>query len=185
MAEMCPDSVFACSAKVDKYQNLIDRYVQGGQGMLCGSDQNCDELKCVDDVCCESDCAQPCQTCNRPGAVGFCVSELDGTSCDDDNYCNGREVCFDGTCTPGEFFICDDRNPCTEDSCDPGSLCSHQPVADETACGIEGTCRLGKCVDSSIEEHCGCATPEPQAHGFSALLLVAAILLRKRIASSG
>jgi hypothetical protein len=176
MAGMCPDSVFACSAKVDEYQDFIDQYVQEGQGMLCTSDQECQDLFCVDGVCCESACQDVCMACNLPGQVGACVVAPDGTYCDDDDPCNGREACRDGLCTPGVPLDCDDRNPCTKDSCDPVSICRHPPVTDGTACGTEGTCQSGKCVEPSDEGGCG-----TQSGGLLLVVPLVVFLIRRQL----
>lgn len=159
MAYQCPDSTLGCSAKVDEYQEFIDQYVQQGQGMLCATDDDCGELHCVDGVCCESACEDPCMVCNLPGQVGACVTAADGYYCDDDDPCNGREACYGGTCQPGVPLDCDDFNICTEDYCDPVSICRHRPINEGAACGVEGvagaTCRSGKCVEPSEDSGCG------------------------------
>jgi len=181
MAGMCPDSTLACSAKVDEYQEFIDRYVQQGQGALCASDEECGELYCVDGVCCESTCEDPCMVCNLPGRVGACVVALDGYYCDDDDPCNGREACYGGTCQPGVPLDCDDFNICTEDYCDPVSICRHRPINEGAACGVKGTCKSGKCVEP--REESGCGTSGRDLLGV--LLVITGIALRRSRLRSG
>jgi hypothetical protein len=183
MAGMCPDSVFACSAKVDEYQEFIDRYVQQGQGMLCSCDEECGDLSCVDGVCCESTCEDPCMVCNLPGQVGVCVVAPDGTYCDDDDPCNGREACYGGTCQPGVPLECDDFNICTEDYCDPVSICRHRPINEGAACGEKGeagaTCQLGKCVEPAKDDGCGTS-----GSGLITVLPLVVLLVRRLLVSA-
>jgi hypothetical protein len=40
---------------------------------------------------------------------------------------------------------CDDGNACTVDACNAASGCTHEAVADGTACG-GGTCQQGVCM---------------------------------------
>jgi hypothetical protein len=122
------------------------------------------------------DDGNPCTVDTCTPATGCQHTALpDGTSCSDQNLCNGTETCQAGTCVPGTPLVCDDGNPCTTDSCDPvagcvftyacddGNICTtdtcdpvagcqHAPVPDGTACpdqnlcnGAE-TCRAGTCT---------------------------------------
>ena len=53
-----------------------------------------------------------------------------GTSCSDNNPCNGLETCNGtGTCTAGVPPVLDDGDACTVDSCDPVLGVIHTPVA--------------------------------------------------------
>lgn len=54
-----------------------------------------------------------------------CVVDAD---CDDDNTCNGDEVCSAGLCYSGTPLVCDDNDPSTLDSCDPTVGCVYTPI---------------------------------------------------------
>jgi subtilisin family serine protease len=122
------------------------------------------------------DDGDPCtaDTCDPQGGCTH-TTVADGTSCADQDLCNGAETCQGGTCTPGAPLVCDDgdpctidgcdpsvgcvfratcddRNPCTADTCDPSTGCQHAAVLDGTACpdgdlcnGSE-TCQAGICT---------------------------------------
>ncbi len=74
-----------------------------------------------------------------------CVSECEfDFECDDNNVCNGVEVCISGSCQPGQPLNCDDFNACTIDTCDPltgcGSILGNDPDGDGIPSGPIGTC---------------------------------------------
>ena len=69
-------------------------------------------------VACASD-GNPCTSDACDPADGSCpyATQPDGTSCADNEICNGEETCVAGACTPGTPPTCDDGNPCTRDLC--------------------------------------------------------------------
>lgn len=72
------------------------------QGVICTTRNSCEESAACD---------------SHTGACVY-VARPNGTSCNDDNLCNGGETCQQGQCTPGQALTCDDGRSCTEDSCD-------------------------------------------------------------------
>ncbi len=80
-----------------------------------------------------------------------------GTSCADENPCNGQEACDGaGVCTAGLMLPVDDANPCTQDWCDPASGVQHKPLsagtscADADHCNGDETCNgSGSCIAGS------------------------------------
>ncbi len=123
----CPDS------------NLCDgeEYCQTGQ-CLGGT-----PLDCTNQNSCTNDSCDP--------AVGCVHAPVpDGTSCSDQNPCNGVETCQSGHCTQGTPLDCDDKNLCTLDDCEPLSGCVHESLPDGTNCGGgpcgPATCEAGECV---------------------------------------
>lgn len=87
----------------------------------------------------DADCAtgKPCVRARC--ADGHCRSKLvaAGTSCDNDNVCDGVSRCdSNGVCRPGPPPSVDDHNACTADSCDPVKGVVHTPVDvdDHDAC---------------------------------------------------
>jgi hypothetical protein len=172
---------FGCSTKVDEFEAQIADFVGGVLGSACYDSATCLSGFCVDGVCCDTPCPGVCNVCNAPGAMGTCSPAPDGTSCADDNLCNGEEVCLlqecvagqpldcddDNACTTetcdpalgcvsGPALDCDDSNFCTDDSCDPQAGCQHQNLPDGTACGGDvcgpATCSAGQChADNPLE----------------------------------
>lgn len=63
------------------------------------------------------------------GPDGPCADDED---CDDGAFCNGRERCEAGRCTPGETPDCDDGLACTTDTCSSErDLCVHTAPDDD------------------------------------------------------
>jgi cysteine-rich repeat protein len=70
-----------------------------GDGLLEGF-ESCDDHNTMDGDGCSSNCAvEPCHTCT--GEPSVCSPEPDGTSCSDNQFCNGAEICQSGSCTSG------------------------------------------------------------------------------------
>ncbi|WP_437506868.1 Kelch repeat-containing protein [Sorangium sp. So ce1099] len=63
-------------------------------GAACASEADCANAPCVDGVCCESPCSEPCHTCASRSSPGRCVPQPEGS--DDRRDC-AREGC-DGSC---------------------------------------------------------------------------------------
>ncbi|WP_434044822.1 MULTISPECIES: Kelch repeat-containing protein [Sorangium] len=82
-------------------------------GATCASDDDCGLVACVDGVCCESRCSEPCHTCAMPSSLGRCVRQPKGwdargecarEGCD--GACDGVGACSavprGGVCVPAE-----------------------------------------------------------------------------------
>jgi hypothetical protein len=99
-----------------------------------------------------------------PVALGeVCVAELCGVDadCDDENVCNGVEVCVNRTCSAGVPLLCDDGNACngaegchpTTGACLPGRalVCDDANVCTVDGCDGRTGCvygdALGPCDD--------------------------------------
>ncbi|MBW1870535.1 MAG: trypsin-like serine protease [Deltaproteobacteria bacterium] len=118
---------------------------------ICDSEGVCqpgEDLVCADSNVCSSDSCFP--------ASGCVFNQVpNGTPCDNDNMCDGRETCDFGYCASGEIPDCDDQNPCTTDSCDQQQGCVNVVLADGTPCG-DGNCgskecQAGECVTSELQ----------------------------------
>ncbi|WP_438026336.1 kelch repeat-containing protein [Sorangium sp. So ce233] len=83
------------------------------RGAECASDGDCGLAACVDGVCCESRCSEPCHTCAMPSSLGRCVRQPKGwdargecarEGCD--GSCDGLGACSavprGGVCVPAE-----------------------------------------------------------------------------------
>ncbi|HWP05651.1 MAG TPA: hypothetical protein VNN72_07910, partial [Polyangiaceae bacterium] len=93
----------------------------------------------------------PCTTDSCDPITGVHHVANTGTSCDDNNVCNGVKLCdAAGVCQPGAAPVINDGNPCTTDSCDPitgpfhvaqtGTSCD-----DNNKCNGISTCSSGVC----------------------------------------
>ncbi|AKF04947.1 putative metal-binding motif-containing protein [Sandaracinus amylolyticus] len=97
-----------------------------------------DAHECTDDVCVE--------------AARSCVFGPDAERCQDDDACNGREVCSaDLGCLPAPALLdCSDGDPCTVDTCDPATGCGSTTVLrDADADGaVDARCGGDDCNDA-------------------------------------
>jgi hypothetical protein len=114
--------------------------------------------------------------------AGFCTYAFDddGSSCDDDMFCNGEDTCASGVCTHAgdpcapptvcddvnDWCLCDDGNPCTgPDHVSPPATCAGNPLGPTTACGppcSDSTCMVccaGVCRDMRQRDYCAGCTP--------------------------
>jgi len=98
-----------------------------------GSTRNCaDTNDCTLDVCNEGTDA-----CDHPAV-------LDGTPCDDGQFCTLADNCAGGVCG-GAPNSCDDGNACTADVCDDvNDTCVGTPVVNGTPCDDGQFCTLGE-----------------------------------------
>ena len=94
------------------------------------------DLKVEVDVCtpnCEG------KECGDDGCGGTCGE------CDDEDLCDGEEICEDGQCIDGTALDCDDGNVCTDDSCEALQGCVHvaldgEPCEDGNPCTLDDVC---------------------------------------------
>lgn len=126
-------------------------------GTLCDGAEACLAGICVAGTVLGCDDGNPCTTDNCLALSGCEHTPVaNGTSCTDNNACNGAETCQAGTCTAGAPPDCDDNNACSTDSCNPASGCAHGFLANGTQCGNNSVCDgLETCQGGS------CATAPP------------------------
>ncbi len=146
-------------------------YTPVGDGTLCSDGDACNgEETCLDGACLlgtgpECDDNNPCTEDGCDIAAGECTHEAikEGTSCSDEDACNGNEVCTGGTCLSGAPIVCDDANGCTVDSCDKDLGCLNEPVIDGAGCLDDGnpctadSCESGQCTHSPVENGSPCS----------------------------
>ncbi len=110
-------------------------------GVCAGTPKDCSDT---------GPCLEP--SCNPE--TGLCdIPVEDGIACDDDEICNGNEVCQAGVCEAGTAVDCSGQtDPCLTTSCNPNTGSCDTPVENGTAChdtdlcnGAE-TCQTGICA---------------------------------------
>ncbi|MGH2532457.1 MAG: hypothetical protein ACRDJW_09135 [Thermomicrobiales bacterium] len=124
-------------------------------GSTCTRATQCASLKCVDGVCCNSNCTGQCEACNLAGAVGACTALPASTQQHGARpACTGTGVCqasCDGVtrnyCThyPGLDIVCADP------VCEAGWQTTY-------GCGGDGTCHPSR-------TSCGLFVCNPDATG--------------------
>ncbi|HOX42295.1 MAG TPA: proprotein convertase P-domain-containing protein [Myxococcota bacterium] len=99
-----------------------------------GAPRNCSDLVlCTADVCNEAT-----DTCDHDGSV------MNGTACDDGNFCLVNETCTNGACGNGTVRACDDGNSCTANNCNEAlDACQNPGLANGSACEDGLFCTLG------------------------------------------
>jgi hypothetical protein len=128
-----PDADVGCTADIHCDDGLFcngrERCVMGR--CVASTPPSCDDgVSCTIDVCdsrtdrCRSmPDSSRCFEGQICDAMRGCVTRscTNDRECDDGLFCNGREVCRDGTCQPTDPPSCDDGIDCTEDLCDDAS----------------------------------------------------------------
>ncbi|MBI3206610.1 MAG: hypothetical protein HYZ29_34045 [Myxococcales bacterium] len=104
-------------------------------GQACANQTECKSGYCVDDVCCESDCAGACRTCKASGKEGLCTPYVVDT--DPEGDCKGA-----GAATDPCAGKCDGKSACKYP--DASKACGAQVCSSATtstfACSGSGAC---------------------------------------------
>ncbi len=120
----CPADTFACPT--DQYCNTNTCVPKLGPGVGCASGAQCLSSHCVDNVCCASDCAGACDSCNLPGLEGTCsVSPATDTCRPSAGLCDVAERC-DGvavTCPPDRVLAASTLCRAAAGICDVSESC--------------------------------------------------------------
>ncbi|MBR58226.1 MAG: hypothetical protein CMH54_09415 [Myxococcales bacterium] len=176
-AEVSEDTVGSCTTDTDcedENSCTLDLCVDGAcfhqslVNLACNDGDACT----LDDSCKSGGvCAGTPKDCSNTGPClapvcnpdsGLCdIPTEDGISCDDEDICNGNEVCQAGVCEAGTPVDCSGQtDPCLAATCNPGTGSCDLPLEDGTACldtdlcnGSEscqaGVCTAGTAVDCS------------------------------------
>jgi cysteine-rich repeat protein len=101
--------------------------------------EDCDDGNVEDGDCCSS----------------LCTFEPAGSSCAEDQYCNGEETCDgNGTCQAGTPIDCSDGIDCTVDSCDEvNEVCVNMP--NDNNCADDGLFCTGQEICNPVD---GCVS---------------------------
>ncbi|XXX77101.1 kelch repeat-containing protein [Sorangium sp. So ce134] len=153
------------------FSEYSERYTSVGGA--CASDADCALAVCVEGVCCDSPCTEPCHTCALASALGSCVPQPKGADlrgecghqgCD--GACDGFGACSavprEAECAPAECT--DDTHSRVPILCPAdGASC---PAATRQARAVEDCApygcdfRDGKCKER-------CSSPQDCAPGFA------------------
>ncbi len=105
------------------------------------------DLMCDDTNACTADTCSPGISPDSTGCVHNTLD--DGTSCSDDNLCNGDEVCRGGMCQAGTPLFCSDDNPCTINYCAPAAGCLTELEPEGTSCSDGNACNGDETCDAN------------------------------------
>lgn len=139
----------------------------GGHPYNCSYDQYCEVTYCLSYTGCVAPDANTCRTCTEDKdcpyipcrrsscEAGVCAYTGDDTAlsgCNDNQFCNGREFCFAGSCHVKPAPDCDDGNDCTIDTCDFDlQQCRHAPTGN-ISCQNDDLCAVTSQCDG--QGHC-------------------------------
>jgi hypothetical protein len=111
---------------------------QCDDGESCNGEETCNTAlhRCQASVFLEdgTECTITVEMGTAPGKCvgGYCgrFCDVENDDCDDENVCNGAEVCDDvhTVCRRGQDLDCNDGLRCTIDSCDPIEGCSNELI---------------------------------------------------------
>ncbi|MBN2493674.1 MAG: hypothetical protein JXR96_03695 [Deltaproteobacteria bacterium] len=130
--------------------------------------------ECVQDIDCED--GDPCTDGKcQDGSCSYTIAT--GAPCDDGDDCTQGDSCDEnGTCQPGEEWVCacrtdaDCQRQCCDGSCNAGS-CAFVAVQDGTPCDDNDDCTVGEACEDGICT--GGQPPDEDGDGFSACPCVA------------
>jgi hypothetical protein len=121
-------------------------------GNVCNGSEACDASgQCRPGAPPSIDDQNPCTADSCSPSQGVTHKPVGkGTSCSNDNACDGHEKCdAGGRCLPGKSLELDDGNPCTADSCDPETGVRHKRVATGTSCADSNLCNGNETCDAA------------------------------------
>lgn len=129
MAETLADGALLVTGGESQSTSEIYRPVDGGR--RCEVDPQCASDHCIDGVCCNEACSDPCVTCALPGAEGTCSPAAPGT--DPHGDCGQGGPCDN---------VCDATSACVSrvgEACAP-TTCSadHTEALEATLCAAVG-----------------------------------------------
>ncbi|MEM6559650.1 MAG: hypothetical protein AAF605_07685 [Myxococcota bacterium] len=181
-AESCDEMTDACQAGTNQCQN----------GSMCVTGSDSCELTCagcaIDGVCYPEGSRNPenqCQLCDTDASADAWSMAVDGSACDDGNFCNGADSCVSGSCAAGARNPCSDGVSCngTEscdeatDSCLAGTSVCEVGLTCNTAldscelncagCLIDGICHASGAINP--DNDCQSCAPSTTATGWTAL----------------
>ncbi len=134
----------------------------------CAANESC----CGDGTCMACDDGNPCteDSCDSGGCVH---TPLDGTPCDDGDFCTGTEVCVAGTCESSgdpcaaptvcnvdRCVGCRNDGDCPDDTVPPYGACEYSDTCDQRAVRrrtvTSFTCQAEECIGADSEQTDDC-----------------------------
>jgi hypothetical protein len=136
-------------------------------GNLCTQLDTCQFGTCVGGdakVCPPADQCRPSATCNP--STGLCPVAAMGTSCTDNNVCNGAEACDDkGNCKAGTPLTCVASAGCVNPStCHPTNGCQAGPARPGQTCTTTNVCATPGVCPNLISWNPADPTPDMEDH---------------------
>ncbi len=131
-------------------------------GDACTRTDTCTAGSCVGSaptICAALDACHDAGTCDRSSGTCTTPPKSDGTPCDDNTVCNGRERCALGACVASTPPAVDDGNPCTADTCEPTTGVKHSPANAGSLCTDGDVCNGAETCDSLGQCQSGAAPP--------------------------
>jgi MYXO-CTERM domain-containing protein len=120
----------------DKSTNIDVEVYLYPNGMPCSLPQMCQSGKCVDNICCDSDCSGLCEHCGLEGFQGTCT--MIGAGEDLEDECPGQDIC--------------------SSYCDGNGACAFTPQGTDCApcatCDGAGNCSVFQPANSDPGDHC-------------------------------
>ncbi len=131
----CNLTTHHCEAPTTQDGGVVDQPTGLPLGAECVTADQCTEGRCVDHICCDSDCDSPCSSCALDDKKGTCSPAPAGT--DPRGDCAGTDPACAGSCDgSGACLFTTEGTPCGAPRCQDGFLTEH-------ACGDEGSCTAG------------------------------------------
>jgi hypothetical protein len=164
-----------------------------GPGSACGTDANkCGTGRCVDGVCCNTDCTTSCYACNVTGNAGTCspvtsgtvdpkaVCKAAGTTCGQNGTCAANGICYVATvgttgadcttkCSGATLTInsCDGKGSCmgTSAACSNNLICAASGTACKNNCTGDSDCTGGMVCAADGTNRCApiCLFDDPSS----------------------
>jgi RHS repeat-associated protein len=154
-----PCTLDACDPSLGVTHTPAPAGTSCANGTVCDGAETCDSAgSCQAGTPPVLDDGNPCTVDSCDAVAGVVhAPAIAGSSCADDDVCNGTETCNGASsCTAGTPLVVDDQNPCTTDTCDPATGAVHSPTAAGTSCadadacnGVEACDGAGACVPGS------------------------------------
>jgi hypothetical protein len=112
------------------------------RGSTCSEDTQCDTGLCVDGVCCETTCLDPCKQCDGASTPGICATVVEAP---DPDTCATPDVCnATGACLLSEGRPCTLASQCISGFCVDGVCCNLACTGQCEACNVASN--QGKCA---------------------------------------
>ena len=168
----CDTTTNTCGSCSDNIKNGAETGVDCGgsckacTGDPCSTGGGCLSGKCVDKVCCATDCNGTCQVCNIQGSLGTCTN---APAEQPDPACNALVCDGAGACKTPAGAPCSLNSGCASGIC----IASTCRVPTNGACTEDALCASGRCAGSictacSADNECksnACAAPTCKAPG--------------------